>query len=207
MTRNPAPLGERVTVLVPPDIAYAAVADVTRMGQWSPEVRGARVLGGPGPVRVGTRFVGLNRASWLPWATLCTVVSARPGSCFAFKVSFLGVALSQWTYRFREVPGGCEITEEWLDLRSPVAGRLLTAVSPAVTGVLRRRERNRATMRATLAALRGLWRGWLTRGGVGASGPGFRGWLRREWGRPGRGSGRWLRRGCGGVRARVQGRG
>ncbi|MDV7215873.1 SRPBCC family protein [Streptomyces prunicolor] len=151
---GPVPLVERVTVRVSPDIAYAAVADVTRMGQWSPEVRGARVLGARGPVRVGTRFVGLNRAAWLPWATLCTVVSARPGSCFSFKVSFLGVALSQWTYRFREVPGGCEVTEEWLDLRSAVAGRLLTAVSPAVTGVVRRRERNRATMRATLAALR-----------------------------------------------------
>lgn len=151
---GPAPLVERVTVRVAPDIAYAAVADVTRMGQWSPEVRGARVLGGRGPVRVGTRFVGLNRAAWLPWATLCTVVAARPGSCFSFRVSILGIALSQWTYRFREVPGGCEVTEEWLDLRSPVAGRLLTAVSPMVTGVIRRRERNRATMRATLAALR-----------------------------------------------------
>ncbi|MEW1642923.1 SRPBCC family protein [Streptomyces sp. NPDC091219] len=153
--RDPAPLGERVTVRVPADIAYAAVADVTRMERWSPEVRGVRVLGGgPGPVRVGTRFVGLNRASWLPWATLCTVVAARPARCFAFEVRFLGVALSRWTYRFREVPGGCEVTEEWLDLRSPVAGGLLTAVSPAVTGVVRRRERNRATMRATLAALR-----------------------------------------------------
>ena len=152
--RGPVPLSERVTIRVPPDTAYAAVSDVTRMGQWSPEVRGARVLGARGPVRVGTRFVGLNRAAWLPWATLCTVVAARPGSCFSFKVSILGIALSQWTYRFREVPGGCEVTEEWLDLRSAVAGRLLTAVSPAVTGVVRRRERNRATMRATLAALR-----------------------------------------------------
>ncbi|MFD4558278.1 SRPBCC family protein [Streptomyces sp. NPDC058469] len=152
--RGPAPLSESVTVRVEPGTAYAAVSDVTRMGQWSPEVRGSQVLGGRGPVRVGTRFVGLNRASWLPWATLCTVVSAEPGSCFSFKVSFLGVALSQWTYRFTEVPGGCEVTEEWLDLRSPVAGRLLTAVTPVFTGVVRRRERNRATMRATLAALR-----------------------------------------------------
>lgn len=152
--RGSALLTESITVRVPPGTAYAAVSDVTRMGQWSPEVRGSQVLGGRGPVRVGTRFVGLNRASWLPWATLCTVVAAEPERRFAFRVSFLGVALSQWTYRFRELPGGCEVTEEWLDLRSPVAGRLLTAVTPVFTGVVRRRERNRATMRATLAALR-----------------------------------------------------
>jgi len=149
-----APLTECIKVRVTSLTAYNAVSDVTRMGQWSPESRGARVPGGLGPVRVGTRFVGLNRASWLPWATLCTVVSAEQGTRFSFKVSFLGVALSQWTYRFTEVPGGCEVTEEWLDLRSGVAGRLLTAVAPVVTGVVRRRERNRATMRATLTALR-----------------------------------------------------
>ena len=148
-----APLTECIKVRVTSLTAYNAVSDVTRMGQWSPESRGARVPGGLGPARVGTRFVGLNRASWLPWATLCTVVSAEQGTLFSFKVSVLGVALSQWTYRFTEVPGGCEVTEEWLDLRSGVAGRLLTTVAPLVTGVVRRRERNRATMRATLAAL------------------------------------------------------
>ncbi|MFF4396506.1 SRPBCC family protein [Streptomyces sp. NPDC001480] len=151
---GPAPLTERITVRVPPLTAYTAVSDVTRMGRWSPEARGAWVPGGRGPARVGTRFVGINRASWLPWATLCTVVSAQPGVRFSFEAGFPGVALSRWTYRFTEVPGGCEVTEEWLDLRSGAAGRLLTAVAPLVTGVVRRRERNRATMRTTLAGLR-----------------------------------------------------
>lgn len=154
-----------------PLTAYTAVSDVTRMGRWSPESRGAWVLGGRGPARVGTRFVGINRASWLPWTTLCTVVAAEPGVRFSFEVGFLGVALSRWTYRFTEVPGGCEVTEEWLDLRSGVSGRLITAAAPAVTGVVRRRERNRATMRTTLAALRTDLEG----GVAGACGPGAAG--------------------------------
>lgn len=115
-TAGPA-VAERLTVEVPPKTAWAAVSDVRRMGEWSPECRGAWLLGSGVPLRPGARFLGRNRASWLPWVTLCRVVAAVPGEVFAFDVSFFGVPLSRWTYRFTAVPGGCEVTEEWHDRR------------------------------------------------------------------------------------------
>ncbi|NJQ06781.1 SRPBCC family protein [Streptomyces lonarensis] len=150
---TPSRMSESVVVRVAPETAYAAVSDVARMGEWSPECKGAWVLG-KGPVRVGTRFVGRNRARWLPWPTLCRVVEADPGRAFAFHVSFLGIPVAGWAYRFRPLPEGCEVREEWHDRRSGPLGAALTAVTPLVTGVVRRRSRNRATMRTTLLALR-----------------------------------------------------
>ncbi|NJP66792.1 SRPBCC family protein [Streptomyces spiramenti] len=153
-TDTPSLISESVVVRVTPGAAYAAVSDVARMGEWSPECRGAWVLGGKGPVRPGTRFIGRNRARWLPWPTLCRVVEADPGRAFSFHVSFLGIPVAGWAYRFRPLPEGCEVREEWHDRRSGPLGAALTAVTPLVTGVARRRARNRATMRATLLALR-----------------------------------------------------
>ncbi|MCQ0023875.1 SRPBCC family protein [Streptomyces somaliensis DSM 40738] len=145
---------EEVTVRTSPRAAWAAVSDVRRMGEWSPECRGAWLLGGGGRLRRGTRFLGRNRASWLPWITLCRVVETVPGEVFTFDVSFFGVPLSRWTYRFAAVPGGCRVTEEWYDRRRGLHGRLLTGVAPLLTGVVRRSARNRTTVRATLVTLR-----------------------------------------------------
>ncbi|WP_326613277.1 SRPBCC family protein [Streptomyces scopuliridis] len=151
---SPSRISESIVIRVPPETAYAAVSDVARMGEWSPECRGAWIIGRNGPARTGMRFIGRNRARWLPWPTLCHVVEADPGRTFAFHVSFLGIAVAGWTYRFTPLPEGCEVHEEWRDRRSGPLGMALTAVTPLVTGVVRRRTRNRATMRTTLVALR-----------------------------------------------------
>ncbi|GGY01243.1 SRPBCC family protein [Streptomyces djakartensis] len=147
-------VAERVTVRTSPQTAWAAVSDVRRMGEWSPECKGAWLLGRGGRLRQGTRFLGRNRASWLPWVTLCRVVESVPGEVFTFDVSFFGVPLSRWSYRFAAVPEGCEVTEEWYDRRRGMHGHLITCVAPLLTGVVRRSARNRTTARATLVALR-----------------------------------------------------
>ncbi|GAA3486001.1 SRPBCC family protein [Streptomyces cremeus] len=147
-------VAERLTVAVPAHMVWAAVSDVRRMGEWSPECRGAWVPGRAGALRPGSRFLGRNRAAWLPWVTVCRVVESVPGKLFAFDVSFFGVPLSRWVYRFAETPGGCEVTEEWHDRRRGLPGKLLTATAPLLTGVVRRPARNRRTVRTTLIALR-----------------------------------------------------
>lgn len=147
-------VAERLTLKVPSETAWAAISDVRRMGEWSPECRGAWILGRGGRIQTGTRFLGRNRASWLPWVTLCRVVEAVPGEVFAFDVSLFGIPLSRWVYRFTPVPGGCEVTEEWYDRRRGAHGHLITATAPLLTGVVRRPARNRTTTRATLVALR-----------------------------------------------------
>ena len=139
---------------------YAAVADLRRMGEWSPEVFAVWVRGtSVGP---GTKFVGFNRIGWRVWFTTCQVTSAVPGRAFAFRVSSFGMPVALWGYRFEDVSGDpsaprTRLTEYWEDLRRDgrsaafvsVLGKLFTGV-PAE----RRAAVNRDGMRATLGRIR-----------------------------------------------------
>jgi hypothetical protein len=96
-----------------PDEAWALVADVTRIGEFSPECVGARWIDAP---TVGGRFEGVNRkvvgADELIWVRPCTVVVTDPGRAFGFVVGdrYDGSPASHWMYRFRSrSPGRCHI--------------------------------------------------------------------------------------------------
>lgn len=72
-------------IAAPPDVVYAAVADVTRTGERSPECRKAEWLPGPVPATVGARFRGRNRSGLARWSRVCEVIEAEPGRSFAFR--------------------------------------------------------------------------------------------------------------------------
>lgn len=137
---------------MPPDAAYAAVADITRMGEWSPENRGGHWLGGASVAAAGARFRGKNRHGPFRWSTTCTIVTAVPGREISWKVhSTFGLPVSLWRYTFMDDgSGGTVVTESTEDRR----GWLIRTVSPFATGVGDRADRNRQTMAATLAALK-----------------------------------------------------
>jgi hypothetical protein len=146
----PTEVSVRVVVAAEPRRVYDAVADVRRMGRRSPEcfavVVYARRAGAP------ARFVGFNRRGPFVWFTTCRVAVAEPDREFAFDVSALGQPVARWGYRFAPVDGGTEVTEYWVDRRTPGAmalGRVFTGRS-----ALNRPEINREGMRATLAALK-----------------------------------------------------
>jgi hypothetical protein len=128
---------------------YSLVSDVTRMGEWSTETTSCRWLGPPGPA-VGATFRGSNRYGIVRWSTTCTVTAADPGRRFAFSVSRGTVLISEWCYQIEPAPGGCTVTESWVDKRPG----WLRLTSPAVIGIVNRPAHNRAGMQATLAALK-----------------------------------------------------
>lgn len=104
---------------------------------------------------VGQRFVGVNRV-WVPWATVCRIVAAdEDAGRFAFDVDFGPFPVATWAYELAELPDGrVRVTERWRDRREGLRGAVMR---PAGLLVGRGRDavaRNRATMRATLAALR-----------------------------------------------------
>jgi Polyketide cyclase / dehydrase and lipid transport len=127
---------------------YELIADVTRMGDWSPESAGAEWLTGE-PGTVGSTFRGDNRRPWMKWSTLCTVITAEPGKRFAFAVNAVGRPVSTWEYEITPRAGGCQVTERTFDQR-PLLYRVTSVVS---TGLGRRSVRNRRTMEQTLDAL------------------------------------------------------
>lgn len=66
---------ESLVVPVPPAEVYAAVSDVTRTGEWSPQCR--RCTWDSDARGVGARFTGDNRTSEREWSTTSEVVAVR----------------------------------------------------------------------------------------------------------------------------------
>ncbi|MGI5125775.1 SRPBCC family protein [Pseudonocardia sp. CA-107938] len=100
-----------VVIDAPAPAIWELVTDVTRMGRWSPEARGARWFGGARGPAVGARFVGFNRHGLVWWATRCTVVECDEPHRFAFQVAESGMT---WGWRLEPVDGGTSVTE-WRD--------------------------------------------------------------------------------------------
>jgi uncharacterized protein YndB with AHSA1/START domain len=138
-------------IAAPPDAVWDLVAEVTRMGDWSPETTRCRWLSEPPGPRVGARFAGTNAYRGRRWRTECEVVAAERGREFAFDVTGAGfLSVARWSYAFRPVEGGCEVTESFTDRRG-VALKLFGRVA---LGIADREEHNRHTMTETLARLR-----------------------------------------------------
>ena len=136
-----------VEIAAPPEIVYRLLADVRRMGEWSPECVRCRWLGGAEGARPGARFKGTSRNGWHRWSTRSTIVVADPGRVLTFDVTYLGLAVARWSYEFGSSPTGSTVVTESVDDRR---GRLLRTFSPYITGARDREHRNDETMQATL---------------------------------------------------------
>lgn len=148
----PPDVRERITVGVPAAVVYAALSDVRRMGEWSPECVGATPADPDAAPVPGMSFAGHNRIGrWRSWTTECTVTVADHPRCFAFDVSLRGVVAS-WRFDLVASPDGhrTEVIQSWWDRRGP-ARRCVSAV---MTGVRDRASHNRGTMRLTLLRLK-----------------------------------------------------
>jgi hypothetical protein len=132
-----------------PDRVWGLVADLPRMGEWSNENVGGRWRGdatGPAP---GARFRGANRNGIRRWSTNVVVTEATPGRRFAFRVTSMGIPISEWSYEVEPADGGCRVTESWCDARPG----WFKPVARLATGVADRVEHTRAGMTLTLERL------------------------------------------------------
>lgn len=138
-------------IAAPPEVVYAAISDVTRMGEWSEECYACEWHAGfDGPV-VGATFDGHNRNGEHDWTTQGRVVEAVEGRAFAFECSMMDFHFSTWGYRIEPTEAGCCVTEWSEDLRP----ESVLEFSQQLSGVEDRTGRNRETMRATLERLAG----------------------------------------------------
>ena len=136
-------------IAAPAELVYAAISDVTRMGEWSEECHACEWHEGfDGPV-VGATFDGHNRYGENQWTTQGKVVEAVPGRAFAFECSMMEFHYSTWGYRIEPTESGCRVTEWNEDLRPESAMEL----SKQISGVEDRTARNRRTMSGTLERL------------------------------------------------------
>jgi uncharacterized protein YndB with AHSA1/START domain len=144
-------LEESIDVAAPPQRVYDLVADLTRMGEWSPECVRCDWLGGATAPRPGARFKGRNRNGRYRWSTTGTILTAEPGKELAWESRSLGLAVAEWRYQFRpDDKGGTTVTESTEDRR----GRFMRILGPIASGVRDRGPRNTEGMRATLQRLK-----------------------------------------------------
>ena len=133
----------------PPSEVYAAISDVTRMGEWSEECYSCDWHGDFDAPIVGATFDGHNRHGDHEWTTQGRVIEADPGRAFAFECSMMDFHYSTWGYRIEPTETGCKVTEWSEDLRP----ESVLEFSKQVSGVVDRTGRNRQTMSLTLYRL------------------------------------------------------
>ncbi len=136
-------------IAAPPEVVYAAISDVTRMGEWSEECYACEWHEGFDGPAVGATFDGHNRHGEHEWTTQGTVIAADSGRTFAFECSMMDFHYSTWGYVIEPTETGCRVTEWSEDLRPESAVEL----SKQISGVDDRSGRNRQTMSGTLERL------------------------------------------------------
>lgn len=127
------------------------VADITRIGEFSPETFEAEWLDGAAAPGVGVRFRGHVRRNGrgpVYWTT-CTVTASDPGREFAFSVAGPGgVTLNTWRYELRPVTQGTDVTESF-ELPAMLGTRLYWMLAGRA-----RRRTNLDGMRVTLERIK-----------------------------------------------------
>lgn len=101
-----------ITIDRPPAEVWAAIADITRMGDWSPECIAGRWVGGATGPAIGARFEGDNVAKLAgrtikKWTTTSEVTACEPGAVF----EFVAEGYTTWRYSFEPAGTGTRVTE------------------------------------------------------------------------------------------------
>ncbi len=108
---------ESISIDRSPEDLYDMVADISRMGAWSPVCRACWWDEGAGP-QVGAWFTGRNELPERTWETRSQIVAADRGREFAFVVNG---TWTRWGYDFGPVDGGTRLTESWEFLPGGIA--------------------------------------------------------------------------------------
>lgn len=144
---QPLPISATVDIAAPPARVWELVGDVTRMPEWSPELRRLRVVG-RSPVRVGSTLLGLNRRGLVAWPTSSTVTRFDPGRAVAWRTRESGAT---WTYELEAAEGGTRLTGR-RDL--PEFSRLTSVLGPVIGGAAGHDKELAAGIRTTLERIK-----------------------------------------------------
>jgi hypothetical protein len=89
-----------------PQDVWAVVADLRRMGQFSPQTKRMFVLGGV--IEQGTTTINYNRDGWKVWPTSAKVTDFQPNKRIAFSIPLNGTI---WSYTIEPTETGSRLTE------------------------------------------------------------------------------------------------
>lgn len=129
MATNPTTRSVSVLVARPPLDVWSAVADITRMGEWSPECSAARWTGGADGPALGATLEGDNEArvagrTVKRWTTGAQVTACEPGAVF----EFVAEGYTTWRYEFAAEGEGTRVTESFSYTPSGFTGFMYNTV-------------------------------------------------------------------------------
>lgn len=117
-----------ITIEASPERVYALVADLPRMGEWSPECQRVEWIEGSSEAVEGARFIGHNQAGprgLMKWSRRGRVLVAKPGSEFAFVTEEGGKESTEWRYLFETIDGSSRVAESYKVHWIPAWARIL----------------------------------------------------------------------------------
>jgi uncharacterized protein YndB with AHSA1/START domain len=123
---------DSIQIAAAPEAVYDLIADVTRMGEWSPECYRCEWLDAATTAEVGARFRGHNQLGRFRWQTTAVITAADRGSEFAFTVVHDGTGREEttWRYLFEPSAGGTLLTESFEFLWCPLGNRVVELFVP-----------------------------------------------------------------------------
>jgi uncharacterized protein YndB with AHSA1/START domain len=121
-----------IEIAAPPELVYDLIADVIRMGEWSPECYRCEWLGGATAAAPGVRFRGYNRLGPLRWERTAVVNTADRGLEFAFTTvnDDADREETRWRYTMQPSASGTVLTESFQFLWCSVPNRLAEVLVP-----------------------------------------------------------------------------
>jgi uncharacterized protein YndB with AHSA1/START domain len=144
-----------------PELVWDLVADVTRVGEWSPECIRAAWLEEPGGPQPGARFTGRNRSpGGFEYEVTCVVTEADRPRAFAWVVlddsGDPARPSSSWRYRIDPLPGGSRVRQRFTHGPGASYLRAVAAEAPdrAAEIIAVRLDGLQASMSATLRAMK-----------------------------------------------------
>jgi hypothetical protein len=160
-------ISESVVVAAAVDQAWALIAEVTRMGEFSPECVAVRWTRGSTP-SVGNTFEGTNlavvhsggQALEAEWTRPCTITRSESERVFAYTVGdrFDGTPASEWEFELsRAQDGGCRIVQTFRHRPDGLSGIRVQADAdpPRAEAIVAARTGDLAAgMRETLARIK-----------------------------------------------------
>jgi hypothetical protein len=109
---------------------YDLVADMPRMGEWSPECRRCEWIDGSTGAVIGAWFRGHNRVGPVRWSMRGRVLIADRGREFTFVTMEGKREGTRWTYRFEPSSTTTRVTESYRVMYEPLYTRILDLFAP-----------------------------------------------------------------------------
>ncbi len=108
-------LRAETTIDAPPAVVWAALADLRRMSEWSPETVRMTALK-PGGLKVGQQYLGVNRRKAVIWPSRSVVAMIEPEKVLAWDTRSSG---ARWIFELSADGAGTRVVH-----RRPVPEKL-----------------------------------------------------------------------------------